>query len=100
MSIGTRKPNPMGPKMGGLPTCAGSGTAGAVTYSPGVPGGAVTGHPATSAQGDMVAEKIEVFERFHDRSETERKLRAFYAEGRLPDDVFKSLMNTARKEHK
>src|SRR6266851_9872434 len=24
-SIGTRTPNPMGPKMGGLPTCVGSG---------------------------------------------------------------------------
>jgi len=45
-------------------------------------------------------QKIEVFERFHDRSETDRKLRAFYAEGRLPEDVFKSLMNTARKEYK
>src|SRR5437879_6530634 len=42
-SIGTRKPNPMGPRMGGLPITVGSGTAGAVTYSPGVPGGAVTG---------------------------------------------------------
>jgi len=49
---------------------------------------------------DRLIQKIEVFERFHDRSGTERKLRAFYAEGRLPDDVFKSLMNTARKEHK
>ena len=38
MSIGTRKPNPMGPRMGGLPTTVGSGTAGAVMYSPGVPG--------------------------------------------------------------
>src|SRR5579863_82478 len=43
ISIGTRKPSPMGPSMGGLPTTVGSGTAGAVTYSPGVPGGAVTG---------------------------------------------------------
>src|SRR5487761_205891 len=43
ISIGTRKPRPIGPRMGGLPTTVGSGTAGAVTYSPGVPGGAVTG---------------------------------------------------------
>src|SRR5260370_30866273 len=33
----------MGPRIGGEPTTVGSGTAGAVTYSPGVPGGAVTG---------------------------------------------------------
>jgi hypothetical protein len=43
MSIGTRKPNPIGPVIAGFPMTAGSGTAGAVMYSPGVPGGAVTG---------------------------------------------------------
>ena len=57
-------------------------------------------YPTVRLRLDRLIQKIEVFERFHDRSETERKLRAFYAEGRLPDDVFKSLMNTARKEHK
>jgi len=56
--------------------------------------------PTVRLRLDRLIPKIEVFERFHDRSETERKLRAFYSEGRLPDDVFKSLMNTARKEHK
>src|ERR1700693_1201927 len=43
ISNGTRKPKPIGPLIGGLPTTVGSGTAAAVTYSPGVPGGAVTG---------------------------------------------------------
>ena len=43
ISIGTRKPNPIGPVIAGLPITVGSGTAGAVTYSPGVPRGAVTG---------------------------------------------------------
>src|ERR1700674_3767164 len=43
MSIGTRKPSPMGPSIGGLPITAGSGTAGTVIYSPGVPAGAVGG---------------------------------------------------------
>src|SRR5215469_3822913 len=43
MSIGTRKPSPIGPVIAGLPTTVGSGTAGRVTYSPGVPGGAVVG---------------------------------------------------------
>lgn len=43
ISMGTRKPNPIGPLIAVLPITVGSGTAGAVTYSPGVPGGAVTG---------------------------------------------------------
>ena len=43
ISIGTRKPSPIGPVIAGLPTTVGSGTAGRVTYSPGVPGGAVVG---------------------------------------------------------
>src|SRR3954447_26858183 len=42
-NVGTRKPRPMGPEIGGLPATVGSGTAAAVTYSPGVPAGAVTG---------------------------------------------------------
>src|ERR1700739_1037301 len=43
ISMGTRNPSPMGPLMAGFPTAVGSGTAGAVTYSPAVPGGAVVG---------------------------------------------------------
>ena len=42
-SIGTRKPNPIGPDIAGFPATVGSGTAGAVTYSSSVPAGAVTG---------------------------------------------------------
>ena len=34
IGMGTRNPKPIGPVMGGLPNTAGSGTAGAVTYSP------------------------------------------------------------------
>jgi len=37
------KPRPIGPGIGGLPITVGSGTAGAVTYSPEVPRGGVTG---------------------------------------------------------
>jgi len=40
-SIGTRNPSPIGPLM--FPATEGSGSAGAVMYSPAVPGGAVTG---------------------------------------------------------
>ena len=57
-------------------------------------------YPTVRLRMDRLIQKIEVFDKFHERSETERKLRAFYAEGRLPDDVFKSLLSTARKELK
>src|SRR5215472_16272884 len=42
-NAGTRNPRPIGPEIGGLPTTVGSGTAGAITNSPGVPAGAVVG---------------------------------------------------------
>src|SRR5881398_549338 len=42
-SSGTRNPSPIGPETGGFPITLGSGTGAAVTYSPGVPGGAVSG---------------------------------------------------------
>jgi hypothetical protein len=57
-------------------------------------------YPTVRLRMDRLIQKIEVFDKFHERSETERKLRAFYAEGKLPDDVFKSLLQTARKELK
>ncbi len=57
-------------------------------------------YPTVRLRMDRLIQKIEVFDKFHERSETERRLRAFYAEGRIPDDVFKTLMNTARKELK
>src|SRR5579864_135843 len=41
ISMGTRKPRPIGPLM--APVSAGFTTGGAVMYSPGVPGGAVAG---------------------------------------------------------
>ena len=43
MIIGTRNPSPIGPVTSGVPPSDGSGTGGAVKYSPGVPGGAVGG---------------------------------------------------------
>ncbi len=57
-------------------------------------------YPTVRLRMDRLIQKIEIFDKFHERSETERKLRAFYAEGRLPDDVFKALLSTARKELK
>lgn len=57
-------------------------------------------YPTVRLRMDRLIQKIEVFDKFHDRSETERKLRAYYAEGHLPDHVFKSLLQTAKKEIK
>ena len=57
-------------------------------------------YPTVRLRMDRLIQKIEIFDKFHERSETERKLRAFYAEGRLADDVFNSLLSTARKELK
>lgn len=55
-------------------------------------------YPTVRLRLDRLIQKIEVFDKFHDRSETERKLRAFYAEGHIPEPVFKSLLQTAKKE--
>ena len=57
-------------------------------------------YPTVRLRLDRLIQKIEVFDKFHDRSETERKLRAFYAEGHLSEPVFKSLLQTAKKEMK
>lgn len=55
-------------------------------------------YPTVRLRLDRLIQKIEVCDRFHDRSETERKLRAFYAEGHIPEAVFKSLLQSAKKE--
>ncbi len=57
-------------------------------------------YPTVRLRLDRLIQKIELFDKFHDRSETERKLRAFYAEGHIPEPVFKSLLQTAKKEMK
>lgn len=55
-------------------------------------------YPTVRARLDRLIQKMEIFDKFHDRSETEKKLRAYYAEGHIPDHVFKSLLQTAKKE--
>lgn len=55
-------------------------------------------YPTVRLRMDRLIQKIEVFEKFDDRSQTERKLRAYYAEGLILDHVFKSLLQTAKKE--
>ncbi len=55
-------------------------------------------YPTVRLRMDRLIQRLELYDKFQERSETERKLRAFYAEGRISDDVFNSLLNTARKE--
>jgi hypothetical protein len=57
-------------------------------------------YPTVRLRLDRLIQRIEIFEKFQDRTETERKLRAFYAEGQIPETVFKSLLQTAKKELK
>jgi hypothetical protein len=55
-------------------------------------------YPTVRLRLDRLIQKIEVFEKFQDRSELERKLRAYYAEGKIPEQVFQSLLQSAKKE--
>ena len=55
-------------------------------------------YPTVRSRMDRLIQKMEILDKFHDRSETEKKLRAYYAEGHIPDHVFKSLLQTAKKE--
>ena len=55
-------------------------------------------YPTVRLRLDRLIQKLEVFDKFQNRSELERKLRAFYAEGHIPENVFQSLLQTAKKE--
>src|SRR5882757_4741775 len=55
-------------------------------------------YPTVRLRLDRLIQKIEVFDKFQDRSETERKLRAYYAEGKIPEHIFESLLQSAKKE--
>src|SRR4051812_32533514 len=57
-------------------------------------------YPTVRLRLDRLIQKIEITDKFHDRSETERKLRAYYAEGNIPEHVFKSLLQSTKKELK
>ncbi len=51
-------------------------------------------YPTLRLRLDRLIQKIEVFEKFQERSETERLLRAYYAEGKISDPVFESLLRS------
>ncbi len=55
-------------------------------------------YPTVRLRLDRLIQKIEVFEKFQAAGEMERKLRGYYAEGRIPEDVFRSLLGACRKE--
>lgn len=51
-------------------------------------------YPTLRLRLDRLIQKIEVFEKFRERSETERLLRAYYAEGKISDVIFESLLRS------
>jgi hypothetical protein len=55
-------------------------------------------YPTVRLRLDRLIQKIEVFERFQAASDIERRLRGYYAEGRIPGDVFRSLLAACRKQ--
>lgn len=55
-------------------------------------------YPTVRLRLDRLIQKIEVFEKFQAAGEVERKLRGYYADGRVPEDVFRSLLGACRKE--
>ena len=55
-------------------------------------------YPTVRLRLDRLIQKIEVFEQFNTAGEVERRLRGYYAEGRVPEDVFRSLLDACDKE--
>ncbi len=51
-------------------------------------------YPTLRLRLDRLIQKIEVLDRFQDRSRTERLLRAFYAEGKISDGAFEELLRS------
>src|SRR5215203_3494412 len=51
-------------------------------------------YPTVRLRLDRLIQKIEVFEKFQERSETERLLRSYYAEGKIPDGAFRALLKS------
>jgi hypothetical protein len=49
-------------------------------------------YPTVRLRLDRLIQRIEVFEKFQERSETERLLRAYYADGKIPDAAFRALL--------
>lgn len=55
-------------------------------------------YPTVRLRLDRLIQKIEVFEAFQAAGELERKLRGYYAEGRIPEDVFRSLLEASQNK--
>ncbi len=54
-------------------------------------------YPTLRLRLDRLIQKIEVFEKFQERTETERLLRAYYAEGKIPDPAFRALLKSIQQ---
>lgn len=55
-------------------------------------------YPTVRLRLDRLIQKIEVFEAYRAASGLERKLRGYYAEGRIPEDVFRSLLEAVQEQ--
>lgn len=55
-------------------------------------------YPTVRLRLDRLIQKIEVFEAYRAAGELERKLRGYYAEGRIPEDVFRSLLEAVEEK--
>ncbi len=51
-------------------------------------------YPTVRLRLDRLIQKIGVFEKFQASSETERLLRAYYADGKISDAAFEALLNS------
>ena len=55
-------------------------------------------YPTVRLRLDRLIQKIELFEKFQVRSETERLLRAYYAEGKISDAAFQALLKSLNQK--
>lgn len=55
-------------------------------------------YPTVRLRLDRLIQKIEVFEEFQAAGEMERRLRGYYAEGRIPEDVFRALLEACQEK--
>jgi len=56
-------------------------------------------YPTLRLRLDRLIQKIEIFEKFQERSETERLLRAFYGEGKISDSAFQALLSSLNQQN-
>lgn len=55
-------------------------------------------YPTLRLRLDRLIQKIELLEKFQERSETERLLRSYYAEGKISDAAFRALLRSLQQD--